>query len=176
MTKRGRARASCYNTPVHDRGVFVWEINVGPHGLFWWIGAGVLVIGELTNGTFYLLMIGLGFVAGGLAHEFGVPLDGQLAIAAAVALAATIALRRSRFNRRRRANGGANPVQNLDIGESLTVAHWHDGRARAMYRGAEWDVVLAPGEAPGAHLYEIVALDGNRLVVAAAKKDGAPRA
>lgn len=34
--------------------------------LFWWIGVGVLVVAELLTGTFYLLMIALGFLAGGL--------------------------------------------------------------------------------------------------------------
>ena len=41
------------------------------NGLFWWIGAGALVLLELMSGTFYLLMIALGFIAGGIAHLFG---------------------------------------------------------------------------------------------------------
>jgi len=143
---------------------------VGPHGLFWWIGAGVLVIAELMTGTFYLLMIALGFVAGLVAYAFDVPLDFQLAIAAAVALICVIVLRRVRFTRRRR--GGElsrDPDVNLDIGSTLAVAGWRDGRARAMYRGAQWDVELAPGEPDDAPLYEITALRGNCLIVAAKK-------
>ncbi|PXW26145.1 NfeD family protein [Paraburkholderia caballeronis] len=143
---------------------------MGPHGLFWWVGAGVLVIAELMTGTFYLLMIALGFVAGLIAYAFDAPLDLQLAIAAAVAFVALLVLRRVRFSRRRRGlDVSRDPDVNLDIGSTLTVSGWHDGRSRAMYRGAEWDVELAPGEPDDAPLYEITALRGNSLIVAAKK-------
>jgi hypothetical protein len=59
---------------------------------------------------------------------------------------------------------------NLDIGATLTVAAWRDGRARTMYRGAEWDVELAPGEPDNAPLYEIKAVRGSCLVVAARRE------
>ncbi|PLZ02070.1 NfeD family protein [Burkholderia sp. WAC0059] len=146
---------------------------MGPHGLFWWVGAGALVVAELTTGTFYLLMIALGFLAGLIAWAAGAPLDGQLVAAAAVALVAVIALRRSRFGRGRRKEAARNPDVNLDIGASLTVNGWRDGHARTMYRGAEWDVELAPGESESAHLYEVTALRGNCLVVAAKRKPAA---
>ena len=143
---------------------------MGPHGLFWWIGAGVLIVAELMTGTFYLLMIALGFLAGVVAYAFSAPLDLQFAIAAVVALIAVTALRRVRFSRQRRGiEVSRNPDVNLDIGATLTVASWHDGRARAMYRGAEWDVELAPGEPDDASLYEITALRGNSLILAAKK-------
>jgi len=141
---------------------------VGPHGVFWWIAAGVLVVAELMTGTFYLLMIALGFLAGALVYEFGAPLDVQMMVAAAVGLAAVITLRRSRFGRRRRmTDASTDPGVNLDIGATLAVAAWRDGRARTMYRGAEWDVELAPGEPEDAPLYEIKAMRGSCLVVAA---------
>lgn len=147
---------------------------MGPHGLFWWIGAGVLIVAELMTGTFYLLMIALGLLAGLVAYAFGVSPDLQFAIAAVVALVAVIALRQVRFSRRRRGlEVSRDPGVNLDIGSTLTVTRWHDGRARAMYRGAEWDVELAPGERADASLYEITALRGNSLIVAAKKS---PRA
>jgi len=150
---------------------------VGPHGLFWWVGAGVLIVAELMTGTFYLLMIALGFLAGVLAYLLGAPLDLQLGIAAAVALIAVIALRRSHFGRRRRATDASrDPGVNLDIGESLSVAAWQDRRARAMYRGAEWDVELAPGEPEDARLYEIKAVRGSCLIVGARRGDALERA
>ncbi|TDG23554.1 NfeD family protein [Paraburkholderia silviterrae] len=147
---------------------------MGPHGLFWWIGAGVLIVAELMTGTFYLLMIALGFLAGVLAYELGAPLDLQLVAAALVALVAVIVLRRSRFGRRRRmVDASTDPGVNLDIGSTVSVAAWRDGRARAMYRGAEWDIELVPGEPEDAHLYEIKAVRGSCLVVAARRADGA---
>jgi membrane protein implicated in regulation of membrane protease activity len=139
--------------------------------LFWWIGTGVLIVAELLTGTFYLLMIALGFVAGALAYLFGASTEVQLALAAVVALAAVIVLRRSRFGRlAQRRDASVNPDVNLDIGMTLTVDAWEDRRARAQYRGAEWDVELVPGEREDAHLYEIAAVRGNCLVVAAKKQ------
>lgn len=139
-------------------------------GMFWWVGAGVLVVLELFSGTFYMLMIALGFVAAGLAHWAGLGLDSQLAIAALVAAAAVFVLRRSRFGKKVRKDALHNPDVNLDIGETLSVPGWQDRRARTNYRGAQWDVELAPGEPEDARLYEITALRGSCLIVAAKKQ------
>jgi membrane protein implicated in regulation of membrane protease activity len=138
---------------------------------FWWIAVGVLVVAELLTGTFYLLMIALGFIAGALAHLFGASLEVQLGLAAVVALAAVVLLRRSRFGRRGvRREASVNPDVNLDIGTTLTVEAWQDRHARTQYRGAEWDVELAPGEREDARVYVIAAVRGSRLIVAAKKQ------
>jgi membrane protein implicated in regulation of membrane protease activity len=136
-------------------------------GLFWWVSAGVLVVLELFTGTFYLLMVALGFIAGGIAHAAGAPPHVQLGAAALVALIAVVVLRRSRFGNWKRRDASRDAGVNLDIGETVQIDEWHDGRARTLYRGAQWDVELAPGETEGARWYRITALDGNRLVVAA---------
>ena len=115
-------------------------------GLFWWIAAGALVVMELFTGTFYLLMIALGFIAGGLAHWAGASLAIELAVAALVALVAVIVLRRSRFGSWKRRDASRDAGVNLDIGETLQVNEWHEGQARAMYRGAEWDVDSRPAK------------------------------
>jgi membrane protein implicated in regulation of membrane protease activity len=146
------------------------EVDVAPGGLFWWIGAGVLVVLELLSGTFYLLMIALGCVAAAIAHIAGAAADFQFAIAAVVALAAVLLLRRSRFGRRTRKEASKNPDVNLDIGQTLTVPAWHERRARANYRGAAWDVELAAGEPEDAQSYEIVEMRGSCLVVAASRQ------
>lgn len=145
------------------------EVEVAPGGLFWWIGAGVLVVLELLSGTFYLLMIALGCVAAAIAHIAGAAADMQFAVAAIVALAAVLVLRRSRFGRRTRKEASRNPDVNLDIGQTVSVPAWHERRARVSYRGAEWDVELAPGEPDDARIYEIKELRGSCLVVAAAQ-------
>ncbi|SAK62907.1 NfeD family protein [Caballeronia catudaia] len=137
-------------------------------GLIWWIAAGGLIVAELFTGTFYLLMIALGMVAGGIAFVMGAWAHVQIGAAAVVALIALVVLRRSRFgNSKRRGDASRDAAVNLDIGATLQVDQWRDGRARAMYRGAQWDVELAPGESEGARLYRITALEGNRLIVAA---------
>ena len=146
------------------------EVDVAPGGLFWWIGAGVLVVLELTSGTFYLLMIALGCVAAAIAQLAGVAADLQFAIAAVVALAAVLLLKRSRFGRRTRKEASKNPDVNLDIGQTLSVPAWHERRARADYRGAAWDVELAAGEPEDAQLYEIAEMRGSCLVVVASRQ------
>jgi membrane protein implicated in regulation of membrane protease activity len=137
-----------------------------PNDFLWWIGAGALVIAELLTGTFYLLMVALGFIAGAVAKILGASLAVQYLCAALVALAAVVLLRRSRFGRRReRRDASTNPDVVLDVGASVEVLAWRDGHARVPYRGAEWDVELAPGEPEDARFYEISAVRANRLVL-----------
>lgn len=143
---------------------------MAPGGLFWWIGAGVLVVLELISGTFYLLMIALGCIAAAIAHLAGAAADLQFAVAAVVALAAVLLLRRSRFGRRTRKEASKNPDVNLDIGQTLSVPAWHERRARVNYRGAAWDVELAAGEPEDAQLYEIAEMRGSCLVVVASRQ------
>jgi membrane protein implicated in regulation of membrane protease activity len=138
-------------------------------GVFWWVGAGVLIVLELMVGTFYLLMIALGFIVAALVRLAGAPLPVQIAVAAVVALIAVAILRRSRFGRRTRVDAARNPDVNLDIGATLTVPEWHERRARTQYRGAAWDVELAPGEQEDARQYQVAALRGSCLVVVASR-------
>ena len=137
-----------------------------PNDFLWWIGAGALVIAELLTGTFYLLMVALGFIAGAIAKLVGASVAVQYLCAALVALAAVVLLRRSHFGRRReRRDASTNPDVVLDIGAPVEVLAWRDGHARVPYRGAEWDVELAPGEPEDARFYEVSAVRGNRLVL-----------
>jgi membrane protein implicated in regulation of membrane protease activity len=135
-------------------------------GLDWWVATGVLVVLELLTGTFYLLMIAFGMAAGGLAHWGGLELPWQFLIAALVALAGLYIVRRTRLGGGRRSVRGNRDV-NLDIGALLEVEQWKEGRARVMYRGAQWDVVLMPGQSEQARWYEIHEFDGNSLILKA---------
>lgn len=45
--------------------------------MIWFALAGILVAAEIFTGTFYLLMIAVGFFAGGIAAVAGVPFYGQ---------------------------------------------------------------------------------------------------
>lgn len=133
----------------------------------WWLAAGALVAAELATGTFYLLMLALGAVAGALAAHAGLATTVQM-LAAALLGGGAVALWHLRRSRQPGAPAaGANPDIHLDIGSTVQVAQWSaDGSARVSYRGAAWDVrhVGAGQPRPGAHV--IRGVDGNCLLVA----------
>lgn len=146
------------------------EVDVAFYELFWWVCVGVMIVIELISGTFYLLIIALGFVAAGLAYQLGAQVEVQVALAVAIAFVALIKLRFSRFGQRRRHKDIAyNRDVNIDIGALLHVVDWQNYRARTTYRGTWWDVELTPGEPEDARFYEVTAVRGNCLLVAAKK-------
>jgi membrane protein implicated in regulation of membrane protease activity len=132
--------------------------------MLWLALAGGLTILELFSGTFYLLMIALGMLAGALAAFAGATEWVQLLLTAVVGAAATALLRR---NRPRRTDPAHDPNINLDIGQTLHVPHWHADQdtARVMYRGAMWDVDLAPGAVARPGQFVIREIRGSRLIV-----------
>ncbi len=134
--------------------------------MIWLAMAGIVVILEMFIGTFYLLMIALGLAAGALAAFAGLTQEVQLITAAVVGIVATYALRRSRWGRRRATDAARDPNVNLDIGQSVQVEQWDGtGSARAMYRGALWDIELAPGEEARPGSFIIREVRGSRLIV-----------
>jgi membrane protein implicated in regulation of membrane protease activity len=135
----------------------------------WLLAAGVLVVLELLTGTFYLLMIAVGLAAGAAAAFAGASGPAQTVLAAVVGVLATGLLYRSKYGKSSGVEAAVDPNINMDIGQTVTVPAWQDGVARVMYRGALWDVELAPGAsvatAPG--LYTIREVRGSRLIVGA---------
>lgn len=131
---------------------------------FWWIVTGVLVALELATGTFYLLMLALGAVAGALAQWAGLGLSAQITAVALVGGGATALWHLRRARHPQSAPAASNPDVLLDIGQTVQVDHWRsDGTARVQYRGSEWDVKLAANQVaePGPH--RIASVHGNRL-------------
>lgn len=138
----------------------------------WLMLGGALVVLELFTGTFYLLMVALGLIAGALVALSGGAIWQQLLAAALVGVLATLSLRRSRFGKAGRVDSAHDPNVNLDIGQTVAVAEWteHPGAqpgARVNYRGAMWDVELTPGNAPRAGTFSILEIRGSRLIVGA---------
>lgn len=142
--------------------------------VMWMLAAGVLVVAELFTTTLYLLMVAIGLAVGSIVALTGFGVEWQLLAAAVVALAATYVLRRSKFGRRTRVKAERDPNVNLDIGQSITVEQWqHDAgangagayTARVKYRGAMWDVELAPAASAYAGLFFIHEIRGSRLIV-----------
>jgi len=136
----------------------------------WLVLAGLAIGVELFTGTFYLLMIAIGLAAGGLVAWPGASFEWQLLTAAVVGVVAVGLLRRSRFGKVNKDKAARDPNVNMDIGQSLQVDHWSelDGAptSRVRYRGAEWDVELAPGNTVQAGQFIIREVRGSRLIVA----------
>jgi membrane protein implicated in regulation of membrane protease activity len=132
----------------------------------WWLLAGAAVAVELVTGTFYLLMAAIGLSAGALAAHAGAGVAWQLVGVAIVGSAAVGGLHLLRRRRPPEPPARSNRNVNLDIGESVQVAHWlPDGTSTVRYRGATWAVEAAPGvdRVPGT--YRVREVVGNRLVV-----------
>jgi membrane protein implicated in regulation of membrane protease activity len=136
-----------------------------------WLGlAGILVILEMFAGTFYLLMIGVGFVSGAIAAFMEANLEMQLVVAAAIGMVATYALRRSRFGKYAKTKASRDVNVNLDIGQTLFIDTWknREGQqhtARVMYRGAPWDVELEADAVASPGLFTISEMRGSCLIV-----------
>ncbi|HEY8101256.1 MAG TPA: NfeD family protein [Burkholderiaceae bacterium] len=139
--------------------------------IVWLVLAGIVVICELFTGTFYLLMISIGLMAGGLAAFVGFNLELQFIVAAVIGIAATYALRRSRYGKSQKIDSARDPNVNLDIGQTLQIKEWtsnagETSTARTMYRGAMWDVELAHGSTAQAGTFIIKEIRASRLIVA----------
>src|SRR5215207_1029178 len=91
----------------------------------WWLLAGVAVAVELVTGTFYLLMIAVGFIAGAIAAHLGLGLAGQIVAAAVVGGGAVAAWHWHRGKSPAPLPANANRDVNLDIGEPVQVTQWN---------------------------------------------------
>ncbi len=132
----------------------------------WWLATGVLVLLELTSGTFYLLMLAIGTTAGALGAHAHLPFSGQLVLAALVGGAAVMVWHRRQLAKPVAPRAAENPDLNLDVGGRVQVDIWGaDRHAKVSYRGAAWSARFAgSGEpAPGEHV--IVAVEGLQLVL-----------
>lgn len=141
--------------------------------IYWLCAAGALVILELLTGTFYLLMVALGLVAGALAAYFGTSVILQFLAASIAGACATICLNRSRFGTPLRIAPASSQNPDLDIGQSVRVDVWHhldegNATARIMYRGALWDSELIDAAAPRPGMFYITAMRGSCLLLSAA--------
>ncbi|RXZ38924.1 NfeD family protein [Oxalobacteraceae bacterium CAVE-383] len=148
------------------------------HWSIWILLAGVLLAAELFTGTFYLLMLAFGMVAGGAAAYAGMATEWQLIAAAVVGIAATVALRRSRFGKLRKQAAERDPNVSMDIGQLIVIDTWQrvgaSYVARVPYRGALWDVDLESGSNPLPGQFRILEIRGSRLIVCAADHSDHP--
>lgn len=138
-----------------------WSLATG-----WWVIAGVLVAAELASGTFYLLMLAVGCVAGAVAAHLGLTTTSQLLTAAFVGGAAVVAWHQTRSQRPPSLPASSNPDVSLDIGQPVQVQAWSaEGTTQVHYRGAAWQARFV-GSWPaqtGQHL--IKAIEGSCLLL-----------
>jgi membrane protein implicated in regulation of membrane protease activity len=133
----------------------------------WWVLAGLAVAAELATGTFYLLMIALGLVAGAVGAHLGLAATAQVVLAAVVGGGATAMWHWRRSRQPRPAPPAENRDVNLDIGERVHVPAWAPDRtARVPYRGSQWTARLQPGAPAEAGEHVVKAVEGNWLVLA----------
>ncbi|MFA7623640.1 MAG: NfeD family protein [Pusillimonas sp.] len=134
---------------------------------FWFIFALAALIGEVLSGTFYLLLIAVGLVAGGLAAFSGASFTLQLLAVAVVTGLGLLVLRKTHVLKKREINARRNRDVNLDIGQVVTVASWGQGNTtKVRHRGALWSARLAQGQPAGAGPHCIIEIEGSVLVLA----------
>jgi membrane protein implicated in regulation of membrane protease activity len=132
----------------------------------WFIAGLAMLIAELFTGTFYMLVISVAMAAGGVVAWMGGSLAMQYVVAAAVGFIGAFILRKSRFGMSSKTATAQDPSVNPDIGNRLEVDAWdHLGRARVMYRGAQWDVELEAGLPHHKGEYLIKEVRGATLIV-----------
>jgi membrane protein implicated in regulation of membrane protease activity len=132
---------------------------------FWFGIAALFLLVEMATGTFYLLLVALGFIASGTAAYAGLSLIWQIISGLAVSLVGLVVL-----HRYRQAKGHV-PTQSdpdvvQDIGQSVIVDAWDEnGQVSVFYRGANWsaridaDQLVQPGE------HYIQAVQGLTLIL-----------
>ncbi len=133
----------------------------------WWVIAGIAIAVELMTGTFYLLMIALGLIGAAIAAHLGLSLTTQIVVASVVGGGATALWHFWRYRNPSTTPPATNRDVNLDIGAFVEVAEWADnGTTRVNYRGSGWPARRAPGAASATGEHEVVAVEGNWLVLA----------
>lgn len=132
----------------------------------WWLAAGALVVAELLTGTFYLLMVAVGVVAGAIAAHLDLSLPLQIVAAALVGVGLVVGLHHARKRRPGDPSPRADRSVNLDVGETVLIESWNiDGTTTVKYRGATWTAIHRPGITPAVGMHRVAELVGNRLLV-----------
>ena len=132
----------------------------------WWLAAGAVVVAELVTGTFYLLMVAIGLVAGAIAAHLGLAPALQMVAAAALGGVAVLALYFQKKKRPGDPSARADRSVNMDVGETILIESWNpDGTTTVKYRGAQWTAIHRPGVTPSTGMHRVAELVGNRLLV-----------
>jgi membrane protein implicated in regulation of membrane protease activity len=133
----------------------------------WWLVTGGFIAVELLTGTFYLLMLAIGFAFAALAANLGWSQTQQIVVAALVGGGAVVGWHLRQMKRHQQEpSAQANANVNLDIGETVQIDQWNaDGTADVHYRGARWTAIHRSGVTPSPGQHRVAELIGNRLLV-----------
>lgn len=133
----------------------------------WWLLTGGAIAVELLTGTFYLLMLAIGFAAAAVSAHMGSSQTQQIVLAALVGGGSVVGWHLRQTKRHKQEPPAqANANVNLDIGETVQIDAWNpDGTADVHYRGARWTAIHRQGVTPSAGTHRVAELVGNRLLV-----------
>lgn len=134
--------------------------------VLWWLIFAGLIIAELLTGSFYLLMLAIGAVAGAIAAHMGAGLNAQLISAIVFGALAVGGCYLVRRRLPKNAPAQRNKDVNMDVGELVEVQQWsEDGTAQVRYRGAQWMVISRSNTTEQPGNYRIAEVIGSRLLV-----------
>lgn len=144
-------------------------------GGMWSFAIGLLIIVELLSGTFFLLILAFGALAGFLCAIFDLSLAAQMFGAILVVLIGLFFIWHYKYKRTKalvmliKKEGIENDFMGFDLGKPLFVEKWDaTGHARARYRGSEWFVRYLEnkrGRVPAKGWFLIRGIDGITLLV-----------
>jgi len=131
---------------------------------YWFIFAVLLIVLEMTSGTFYLLIVGLAAVGGGLAALAGLSVPLQITAAAVIGVIGTLLLHNYRMGKGHELTP---EDSDLDVGSQVDVIEWKsDRRLRVFHRGAQWDAEISGPEVDVDLPLIIVGKKGSTLLLA----------
>lgn len=134
----------------------------------WGILIAILIGCELLTGTFYLLMIAIGSLAGLVCAFLDFSVTVQLAAAAIACVALTSLWHYKNFKNPKAAIYSKNKDALIDIGERVEVSHWLPNHTTQIrYRGADWTAVWIGEGEPRTGTCVIQGMRGNQLELAA---------
>lgn len=111
---------------------------MGSSAIIWWVAGMVLLVTEMTTGTFYMLILGISALIAGLLAWMGFIFEVQITVAIVLAALGCYAV--SLY--RKRASQRKNPTQSMDIGQKVGLVSQNGSDLRVLYRGAEWQAEL----------------------------------
>ena len=129
--------------------------------IYWFVMALALLALEMVTSTFYMLMLAVALVVGGIAALLGLTQPMQITLAALAGIVGIVVLHRIKSTR------SIDTVsQSLDTGQPVKLVSWReDGTARVYYRGAEWDAEPESADMSHEGTFYIKAIQGSKLVL-----------